>query len=81
MKIQGEEIVLKSTALRGMFKFDEAIELIASNIDKIHPDIHLNAWREAFLAACEKGDNTQAKKYALEIARHDPNLPSIQSYL
>jgi SLT domain-containing protein len=81
IKISGENIIKQSAALRGEGKFDEAINLIESNIGGIDGDIKLNAWLEAFYAAKEKGDQTQAKRYASLAAAEDPNVPSIQSYL
>jgi len=79
--VSGENIIKQSAALRGEGKFDEAINLIESNIGKIDDDIKLNAWLEAFYTAKEKGDQTQIKKYASLVATEDPNVPSIQSYL
>ena len=79
--MQGENIIKQSAALRGQRKFDEAIELIESNIENIHDDIKLNAWLEAFNAAKEKGDDDLSRKYALLVATEDPNVPSIQAYL
>jgi hypothetical protein len=79
--VLGENIIKQSAALRGEYKFDEATNLIESNIGKIDDDIKLNAWLEAFYAAKEKGDQTQIKKYASFVAVEDPNVPSIQSYL
>jgi tetratricopeptide (TPR) repeat protein len=79
--MSGENIVRQSAALRGESKYDEAIELIESNIEEIDDDIELIAWLEAFKAADEKGDKEQAKKYANIVAKEDPNVPSIQAYL
>ena len=79
--MSGENIIQQSAALRGQGKFDEAINLIETNINSIDPDIQLNAYLEAFKAAKEKGDASQTKKYALLVAKEDPNVPSIQSYL
>ncbi|MDH6155733.1 hypothetical protein M2124_002033 [Polynucleobacter sphagniphilus] len=79
--MQGEEIIKQSAAYRGQKKFDEAIELIESNIENISDDIKLNAWHEAFLAAQEKGDSGLARQYALLIAGEEPSMPSIQKFL
>lgn len=76
-----ENIIQQSAVLRGQGKFDEAIDLIETNINSMEPDIKLNAYLEAFKAAKEKGDTSQAKKYALLVAKEDPDVPSIQSYL
>lgn len=77
----GKNIILQSAGLRGKGKFDEAIELIESNIGVIDGDIKLNAYLEAFYAAKEKGDQVKAKKFASLVAAEDPNVPSIQDYL
>lgn len=79
--MSGENIIRQSAALRGQGKFDEAIQLIESNIGAIGDHIKVSAWLEAFRAAKEKGDQTQAKKYASLIAAEDPDVPSIQDYL
>lgn len=79
--MSGENIIKQSASLRGQGKFDEAIELIETNIDSIDDDIKLNAYLEAFYAAEEKGDSTQTKKYASLVANEDPDVPSIQDYL
>lgn len=81
MTTQGEDIIRQSAALRGQYKFDEAIDLIENNIATIDPDIRLNAWLEAFYAAKEKGDIELVKKYAKAVAQEDPEVPSIQDYL
>ena len=79
--MSGENFIKQSVAFRGQRKFDEAIALIEANIAAIDDDIKLNAWLEAFRAAEEKGDQAQAKKYALLVASEDPDVPSIQSYI
>jgi hypothetical protein len=81
MEVKGDIIIKQSAVLRGQYKFDEAIKLIENNIDSIDPDIHLNAWLEAFYAAKEKGDKDLTKKYAQAVANEDPDVPSIQDYL
>lgn len=79
--MSGENFIKQSAALRGQGKFDEAIQVIESNIGLIDDDIKLNAWLEAFYAAKEKGDPAQAKKYASLVAAEDAGVPSIQDYL
>ena len=39
------------------------------------------AWREVFAAAAEQGDTGLAREAGREIARDDPNLPSVQGFL
>lgn len=79
--MQGEDIIRKSAKLRGLRKFDEAIELINDNFSCIDPSIRINAKLEQFYAAEEKGDKVLAKKFAQEIAQEDRNVPCIQKYL
>lgn len=81
MSIQGEEIIKQSALLRGQRQFDAAIKLIENNIGNFDPSIRLNAWLEAFYAAKEKGDETLTRKYAIEVAKEEPNMPSVQGYL
>ena len=81
MNLEGNEIIIRSAALRGQYKFAEAIKLIEENIDSINLDLHINAWLEAFKAAQEIGDEKLIKHYAKKVEREDPNTPSIQSYL
>lgn len=81
MRIQGEEIIKQSAALRGQGQLDAAIKLIEENINSFDPDILANAWLEAFYAAKEKGDAELTKKYAKEVAKEEPALPTIQGFL
>lgn len=77
----GSEIIRQSAALRGKHEFQKAIDFVTGNIDKLDPTIRLNGWLECFHAAEEMGDFAQARSFAQECAKEDPNLPSIQSYI
>lgn len=79
--MSGEKIIIQSSVLRGQGRYDEAINIIESNIGIIDDDIKVNAWLEALYAAEEKGAQQQAKEYALLIANKDPNIPSIKKYM
>lgn len=79
--MSSENIINESAALRGLGRFDDAIELIEENIESIDTDAKVVAYLEAFKAAKEKGDLSLTKKYALLVASEDPNVPSIQDFL
>lgn len=53
--MNGENIIRESSALRGARRFDDAINLIESNIEKIPEDIKLNALMEFFTPRRRKG--------------------------
>lgn len=74
-------IVKQSAVLRGQGQFQAAIDLIENNISGIGPDLHVNAWLEAFYAAIELGDTDLIKKYAQLVAIEDPDVPSVQAYI
>jgi hypothetical protein len=79
--VQGSDIIRKSAELRGQGRFQEAIDLVKSNIGSIDPTIRLNGWLECFQAAEEMGDTEQAKIFARECAKEDPEIPRIKKYL
>lgn len=83
MKLPGEDIINKSAALRGKGQFDEAIQLIEESLGNgdIDPDITCMAYIEIFYAAKESGNNEKAAAAAKEIAKEDPDLPSIQDFI
>ena len=76
--LKGSEFTQESAFLRGLGKFDEAIEIIENNIDITIKPI---AWLAAFYAARDKGDLILAKKYAKLVSIEDPNIPSIKNYI
>lgn len=79
--IEGIEFTQESAFLRGLGKYDEAINVIEKNIDNIDITIQAIGWLAAFYAARDKGDLILAKKYAKLVSIEDPNLPSIKSYI
>jgi len=78
---KSKEIILQAALLRGRYKFQEAIDLIESNINIIDDDIKVAALIQAFDAAKEAGFADTAKKFAKKISIEEPDLPSIQKYL
>lgn len=81
MHIQGEDVIRLAAELRGRRKFKEAIDHVLENFGRLDETIQLIGWRECFLAAEEAGDEESARRFAAEIAKEEPNLPSIQSYI
>lgn len=81
MDLAGSNIVTEAAALRGARRFQEAMDLVDTNIHTVHEDIRVVALQQAFLAASEAGNTARAREYAREIARTDPGLPSIQDFL
>ena len=79
--IKGSEFTQESAFLRGLGKFDEAINIIEKNIDNIDITIQPIGWLAAFYAARDKGDLILAKKYAKLVSIEDPNIPSIKDYI
>ena len=75
------EIINQSAVLRGQQKFEEAIELIESNIGTIEAESKVAAWLEAFYAARESGDLVKAQKFAKIVAEEYPDMPSVKDYL
>ena len=76
-----KELVMQSAALRGSGQFQEAIDLIESNLSTLDEETRLPALLNAFYAAIEAGFLIKAKELALLVAREDPNVPSIQPFL
>lgn len=75
------EIVNTVVMLRGKRAFQEAINLVDNNRDKLDESSRIPALIRAFEAAQEAGYEIDAKRFALEIAQEHPDLPSIQPYL
>ncbi|VVD32665.1 porin family protein [Paraburkholderia dioscoreae] len=71
----GNEIIQKSAALRGQGKYQEAIDLIETNLPDIEMHIQLDARFEAFRAAVEGGNAKMAHEYAATIAADEPGQP------
>lgn len=78
-----EKLIYESAELRAKGKFNEAIQLIEESLDNgdISPEMTLNAHLEIFYAAREDGNEEKAATVAKEIAKEDPNVPSIQDFI
>lgn len=76
-----EQIIQRAAALRGQGNFQEAIQLIESNLGEFNEITKLPALLQGFYAAQEGSDTSKAKSFAKLIQAIDPNVPSIQSYL
>lgn len=71
--LDGEQIIVQSVQLRSKRYFNEAIELIEDNIDRIPARFRVSAWYEAFNSARAKGDTELAKKFMLAMDGEDPS--------
>lgn len=74
-------MIHETAALRGQGRFREAIELVEKSLPMLDPDLHFNAYHEAFLAANELGDKDLTRHYARQVQKFEPGLPSIQQWL
>jgi len=79
--IIGSEYIIKSSYLRGLRKYEDAIDIIEKNIDNIDVTIQTVAWLAAFYAAKDAKNINLANKYAKLVAEDDNQIPSIQNYL
>ena len=78
---ESSQLVLDAAALRAQGKHDQCIKLLEDNLSQIDSDARLIALIQLFGAALGKGNDALARQTAREIAKVDPELPSIQSYL
>ena len=76
-----KEIVYQAAVLLGQRKYKEAVQLVESSASALDDDTRVPALLQAFYAAREGGLNAEAKRLARAIAKEDPDLPSIQSFL
>jgi len=79
--LKGNEYIIESSYLRGLGKYEEAIDIIEKNINNIDSTIQTVAWLSAFYVARDMKNINLAKKYAILVAEDDNNIPSIQDYL
>jgi len=78
-----ETAIKKSAALRGNYKFKEAIDVIDGALAGASPekdDLWAIANLEGLKAAEECGDAATAKRFAVAIRQTDPDLPTISKY-
>jgi len=79
--MSAQDHIHRSAALRGLRKFSDAIAEIENNLHLFDDITIVPALLQAFYAAHEAGDVSKAKGLACEIAKRDPNIPSIKTYL
>ena len=79
--MSGKKHVTASAALRGEGKFSEAIAEIEDNIKSFDDVMIVPALLQAVYAAKEAGDKKRARELAQQLAKHDPDLPSIREFL
>lgn len=75
------QVVHQAAALRGQRQFQEAIDLVEKHYPNLDPNLRIVALIQAFHAAQEAELFEKAKLLAHQIAKEEPGLPSIQSYL
>jgi hypothetical protein len=74
-------LIHQSAGLRGRGNFQQAIELVESNLHKLHHDCLENAYLELIYAAREGGLPEVAHRYAKLLAGIDPNIPIVKKVL
>ena len=79
--MKNQEIIHLSVALRGKYKFREAIDLVTKELPNICSDLQSNAYIEMFHAAKEAGFNDEALKYAEIILKLEPGFPTASAYV
>ena len=67
----GEQVISACELLLAQQRFDEVITWVEHTIESIPPELHAQAWTEAFYAAKGKGDTELAKQFMMAIDRVD----------
>ena len=78
------DLILSATVLRAKGSFNEAIQLLEQNLQKIqteNPDLLINAYIELMYSSIEKKDKTLAIKFAKEASKIEPELPIVKKIL
>lgn len=78
--MQIRDIILSATVLRAKGNYNEAINLIETNLQKIKDedsDLLLNAYIELIYSAIENNDKQLAVQYAKEAEKIEPELPTV----
>ncbi|MGB1580304.1 MAG: hypothetical protein ACPHER_02205 [Nevskiales bacterium] len=65
----GEQVIAACELLLAEQRFDEVITWVEHTIESIPPQLHAQAWTEAFYAARAKGDTELAKQFMMAIDR------------
>ncbi len=76
-----KKLIHDAMFLREEGKYDDCIKLMQDNLPEIDADARLIALIQIFGAARNKSDDALARQTAQDIAKTDPELPSIKSYL
>lgn len=79
--MSGEEHLKACAILRGQGRFSEAVAEIENNRASFDEITLVPALLQALYAAQEAGDSEKARALAMEIAKHDPNIPTVRKYL
>ena len=75
------DLTQRVAALRDAGQFGEAVALFKQNAASVSGDERRTAMIQAFHAAREAHLHGEARELAHEIAKEEPDLPSIQEYL
>lgn len=76
-----KQLANQAATLRKQRQFQEAIDLVEAYFPTLDPDLRIVALMQMFYAAVEAGFDEKARAVANQIAKDEPKLPSIQSYL
>jgi len=79
--MSGEEHLKASAMLRGQGRFAEAVAEIENNIATFDEVTIVPALLQALYAAHEGGNPDKARALAQQLAKYDPNIPSVKKYL
>jgi hypothetical protein len=79
--MSGEEHLKASAMLRGQSRFAEAVAEIENNIATFDEVTIVPALLQALYAAHEGGNPDKARALAQQLAKYDPNIPSVKKYL
>ena len=76
-----EKLMHHSARLRAQARFQQAIELVESNLPTLDDDCLENSYLELIYAAREGGRPEVAQKYARLLAAIDPDIPGVKQVL
>jgi hypothetical protein len=74
-------LIHQSAGLRGRGNFQQAVELVGSNLHKLHHDCLENAYLKLIYAAREGWLPEVAQRYAELLAAIDSNIPTVKKVL
>lgn len=67
--------------LRGKGQFENAENLLAGRINEMSDDAKEAAYLQLIYCAIEWGNPEKAKEYATELAKYDPDIPTVRKVL